>query len=844
MNFDIRTLSIITAVSSLVFAFASITVAHLVPKERHLRDWALGAGVAALSTLFVGLRGVLPDLLSVVVANTLLAVAFIFMYKGSRGMVRLPPVGPVIWLFAVFAFLGLAWFTVVQPHLFARILIVSLVLVPLQLMNGITFLRYDLASGPSPLRIANRITVLVYFSGVVLFVVRLIPASQASSAASYLSSTSALLVAPYFWSILFNVWMAIMITLTVSARLQTELVEARDQAEANSVAKSQFLANMSHEIRTPMNAILGMLKLLQCTDLSTRQWDYASKAEGAARSLLGLLNDILDFSKVEAGKMSLDPQPFRPEQLVRDLSVILSANGGGKNVGLEFELDPALPPVLVGDAMRLHQVLLNLGGNAVKFTSQGRVVISMRLLDVQGDAARVVFSVQDSGIGIAPENREHIFSGFSQAEASTTRRFGGTGLGLAISQRLVGLMGGDLQLDSVLGQGSTFHFTLALPLASDILHDTTGAQAARRHAAPGVHQQRLNGMRLLLVEDNPINQQVARELLASEGALVSVAANGQLGVDAVAAAQPLFDAVLMDIQMPVLDGYDATRLIRQRWGALDLPVIAMTANAMASDREACLAAGMNDHVGKPFDLNHLVALLLRLVSRMAQTQPDANFAAPAVAPQGTAIGDPTMVLDVASALARMGGVRSLYVRAAREFVADLPAQLQQLGPLVASDHPQAARQLHTLKGSAAMLGANRLAEAAAALEQRCLQTPPSNDVAAPLAALQGAVDATRSAMAHAIAALEVAASAGAVVPSVVTDVPGVYAALKGLAVLLQVSDLQALQHFAEIRPALATVGAQQLGELELAVQGLQFEVAHTLCQAMLRQYAPTPPVSA
>ncbi|MFZ2327890.1 MAG: ATP-binding protein [Rhodoferax sp.] len=840
MNFDIRTLSIITAVSSLVFAFASLTVAHLVPKERHLRDWALGAGAAALSTLLLGLRGVLPDLISTPIANTLLTLAFIFMYRGARGMVRLPLPGRSIWLFAVFAFLALTWFTAVQPQLFARILIISLVLVPLLWLTGVAFWRYDRTEGPSPLRMANRITVLVYFSGVALFVIRLYPASQASSAATYLSSTSALLVAPYFWAILFNVWMAIMITLTVSARLQTELAEARDQAEANSVAKSQFLANMSHEIRTPMNAILGMLKLLQRTDLSTRQWDYASKAEGAARSLLGLLNDILDFSKVEAGKMSLDPQPFRPEHLVRDLSVILSANVGAKNLELVFELDPALPPVLVGDAMRLHQVLLNLGGNAVKFTSQGRVVIAMRLLDVQGPVARVVFSVQDSGIGIAPENRDHIFSGFSQAEASTTRRFGGTGLGLAISQRLVGLMGGDLQLDSVLGQGSTFHFTLALPLAVDLANAAAGADAARRPVARGVHLQRLNGMRLLLVEDNPINQQVAQELLASEGALVSVAANGQLGVDAVAAAQPPFDAVLMDIQMPVLDGYDATRRIRQRWGPKDLPVIAMTANAMASDREACLAAGMNDHVGKPFDLNHLVDLLLRLVPHRAPAQPDTGSSVPDAALPGAADGGPAMVLDVAPALARMGGMRSLYVRAVREFAADLPALQQQLGPLLASDPPQAARKLHTLKGSAAMLGANRLAEAAAALEQHCLQILPSTDVAAPLAALQGAVDATRSALAHAMTELDADASSDVVDPPVATDGSGIHAALTGLAALLQASDLQALQHFAEIRPALAALGVEQLSELEAAVQALQFDQAHALCRTLLRQFAPRP----
>ncbi|MBI2750355.1 MAG: response regulator [Burkholderiales bacterium] len=836
MNFDIRTLSIITAVSSLVFAFASITVAHLVPKERHLRDWALGAGAAALSTLLVGLRGVLPDLISAAVANTVLTLAFIFMYKGSRGMVRLPPVGPVIWLFAVVAFLGLAWFTAVQPHLFARILIVSLVLVPLLLMTGIAFWRYDRSVGPSPLRIANRITVLVYFSGVVLFVVRLVPAFQADSAASYLSSTSALLVAPYFWAILFNVWMAIMITITVSARLQAELAEARDQAQATSVAKSQFLANMSHEIRTPMNAILGMLRLLQGTVLTTRQWDYVSKTEGAARSLLGLLNDILDFSKVEAGKMSLDPQPFRLEDLVRDLSVMLSAGVGTKGVELVMELDPALPPVLVGDVMRLHQVLLNLGGNALKFTAQGRVVVALRLLGLQGQMARVEFVVQDTGIGIAPENRDHIFSGFSQAEASTTRRFGGTGLGLAISQRLVGLMGGNLQLDSVLGQGSTFRFSLELPVAADIPQEVVGTEVAS-----GGKQQRLSGMRLLVVEDNLINQQVAQELLASEGALVSLAANGQLGVDAVAAARPPFDAVLMDIQMPVLDGYGATRLIREQLGLKDLPVIAMTANAMASDREACLAAGMNEHVGKPFDLNHLVTLLLRHVPHVAAPQKGASLvagASTATTPAADAPGWILPVLDVDAAMARMGGAQTLYVRAARAFAAELPDQLRQVRQQMTLDRVHVGQLLHTLKGSAAMLGANALAEAAARLEQRC--NPAQGDAAdwdEALAVLQGAASATQAALAHTVETLDATPDAVAPLQSQVRDVQ---IALRELATLLEASDLHALRKFAEIKPALLGVDPSQLNELDQAIQALQFGTAQRLCQAIARESASQP----
>jgi PAS domain S-box-containing protein len=393
----------------------------------------------------------------------------------------------------------------------------------------------------------------------------------------------------------------------------TSYVQALARAEQASIAKGQFLANMSHEIRTPMNAILGMLQLLQGTELDARQHDFVIKTEGAARSLLGLLNDILDFSKVEAGKMTLDPRPFNLDALLQDLSVILAANIGGKPVSVRYEVDAPVPRSLVGDDMRLLQVLINLGGNAIKFTTQGDVMVRVRLQDSNPSDAVLVFSVQDHGIGISADSLAHIFDGFSQAEASTTRRFGGTGLGLSISSRLVQLMGGKLKVDSIEGQGSTFYFQLRLPLSGRAVAAAPPPTPA--HALKISKPKRLQGLRILVVEDNKINQMVAKGLLTQEGAVVSLADNGQLGVATISADQQAFDAVLMDVQMPVMDGYAATRAIRQDLNLKNLPIIAMTANAMLSDRTACLEAGMDDHIGKPFDLDHLVATLLHLCAR-------------------------------------------------------------------------------------------------------------------------------------------------------------------------------------------------------------------------------------
>ena len=390
-----------------------------------------------------------------------------------------------------------------------------------------------------------------------------------------------------------------------------ELVAAKLAAEEANVYKSTFLANMSHEIRTPMNGVLGLLELLKRTELNERQLDYAAKAESSALSLLGIIDDILDFSKVEAGKMRLDPEPFKVSQLVLDLETILSANLRDKPLSLHFEVDPLMPELVIGDANRLKQVLINLGGNAIKFTAQGEVRVSVLIQNRTDREVVLAFEVSDTGIGLSADQQVGIFDSFAQADNSTSRHFGGTGLGLSISQRLVEMMGGQLQVGSELGVGSAFYFSLSLMLPeAKILETLETLETLERPSL-----QSLDGLRVLLAEDNLINQVVVKTLLEQDGAQVTVAQNGQLAVDALRLTPDAFDVVLMDVQMPLMDGLQATRHIRQQLKLSQLPIIAMTANVLASDYKNCMDAGMNDHIGKPFKVKDLVALMQQFSQR-------------------------------------------------------------------------------------------------------------------------------------------------------------------------------------------------------------------------------------
>jgi len=376
--------------------------------------------------------------------------------------------------------------------------------------------------------------------------------------------------------------------------------EARRAAEIASEAKSAFLAHMSHEIRTPMNAIIGMSYLLMHAGLQESHRDRVQKINRAATSLLGIINDILDFSKIEAGRLDLEAIPFDLREVMEGVAEIVGLNAQAKGLALRLELPPELPTALVGDPSRLRQVLLNLGQNAVKFTDRGGVTFTVQVLERDEVATRLRFEVQDSGIGMSSDVLEQLFSPFTQGDASISRRYGGTGLGLTISHRLVRMMGGDIDVRSAPGQGSSFFFDLPFPLQ---------AQAQAERAAPPADLSQLRGARVLLVEDNPINREIAESLLQDAGITVAAACNGQEALEML--ARERYDGVLMDCLMPVLDGYEATRRLRRQPQWQDLPVIAMTANALMGDREKALAAGMNDYIVKPIVVDEMYETLAR-----------------------------------------------------------------------------------------------------------------------------------------------------------------------------------------------------------------------------------------